>query len=77
MEYPKNWEAEIAGWDAPEDVTVIVTDEEDGPTAVWVKNINWAATIKANWKKIAAAVAVAAAVITAVVVVAKLLSNDD
>lgn len=79
MEYPKSWERELAGWENPEGDygDFIVTNEADGPTIHLMKNIDWIATLKANWKKALAAAAAVTAVIAAVSVVVKLLSRDD
>ncbi|GEM_PF-2819283 len=59
MEYPKSWEQEVQSWmsDSGETESYIVTNEEDGPKVHKVKNVNWLATAKANWQKLAAAAA--------------------
>lgn len=79
MEYPKNWEAEVAGWvDAPEeDADYIVVDSKDGQTVHKVKNINWLATARANRKKLIAALAAVTAVLAAAAVLVRLLRRKD
>lgn len=76
MEYPKNWEAEVAAWGediSPEEDILIVKDEEGNVKAHKVKGIDWLATAKANKKKIIAALSAAVAVVAVVVVLVKLL----
>ena len=69
MEYPKSWEQDVQNWmndpGAPE--SYIVTNEDDGLKVHKVKNVNWLATAKANWKALTAAVAAVVLVTGAVV----------
>lgn len=77
MEYPKNWESEVASWGediAPEEDIIVIKDENGTTKAHRVKGIDWLATAKANWKKLAAAAAAAILVVTAVVVLVKALT---
>jgi hypothetical protein len=58
MEYPKSWESDVQNWmnDPGEPESYIVTNEDDGLKVHKVKNVNWLATAKANWKALTAAV---------------------
>lgn len=71
MKYPESWEREVAGWVTDAGGDYIVTDEEDGPAVHRVKNINWLATARANWQKLALAVAGIAAVIGVITLLVK------
>lgn len=77
MKYPESWEKEVAGWgdEIDEQEDVIIIRDEDGPTAVAMKGVDWVATLAANWKKIAAVAATAIAAVAAVVLLVKLLSG--
>jgi alpha-glucosidase (family GH31 glycosyl hydrolase) len=59
MEYPKSWEQDVQNWmnDPGEPESYIVTNEDDGLKVHKVKNVNWLATAKANWKALTAAAA--------------------
>jgi hypothetical protein len=59
MEYPKSWEQDVENWmnDPGEPESYIVTNEDDGLKVHKVKNVNWLATARANWKALAAAAA--------------------
>lgn len=58
MEYPKSWEQDVQNWlnDPGEPESYIVTNEDDGLKVHKVKNVNWLATARANWKDLTAAV---------------------
>lgn len=58
MEYPKSWEQDVQNWlnDPGEPESYIVTNEDDGLKVHKVKNVNWLATARANWKALTAAV---------------------
>ena len=58
MEYPKSWEQDVQKWlnDPGEPESYIVTNEDDGLKVHKVKNVNWLATARANWKALTAAV---------------------
>ena len=59
MEYPKSWEQDVQNWmnDPGEPESYIVTNEDDGLKVHKVKNVNWLATARANWKALTAAAA--------------------
>lgn len=69
MEYPKSWEQDVQNWmnDPGEPESYIVTNEDDGLKVHKVKNVNWLATAKANWKALTAAVAAVVLVTGAIV----------
>lgn len=78
MEYPKNWEAEVTAWGddiAPEEDIIVIKDEFGETKAHKVKGIDWLATAKANWKKLALAGGTALVVVTAIVVLVKVLTG--
>lgn len=75
MEYPKNWEREVSAWvdDEGNYGDVVITRSEEGPAAHKVKGrIDWLATLHANWKSVAAAVAVAAALVGGIVLIVRI-----
>lgn len=69
MEYPKSWEQDVQNWmndpGAPE--SYIVTNEDDGLKYHKVKNVNWLATARANWKALCGALAAVVLVTGAVI----------
>lgn len=80
MEYPKNWEFEVAAWGediAPEEDILIIKDENGETKAHKVKGIDWLATARANWKKLVAAIVTTVAIAAAIVVAVKLLTGSD
>ncbi len=78
MDYPKNWEKEVSGWmddDGAYDDVVIIRDE-GGPTVHKVKNIDWLATLGANWRSVLATVAAVAAVVSLLALVVKACRSE-
>ena len=69
MEYPKSWEQDVQNWlnDPGEPESYIVTNEDDGLKVHKVKNVNWLATARANWKALTAAVSAVVLITGAVI----------